>query len=176
MCTLSAMVLKATTAHLFHVGDARIYRPRGGVLTQLTQDHRIAVSEGRSYLGRALGVHAQLEVDYQNLQVEVGDVCVLATDGVYECVPDDVIAATIAAAPGPLDDAAKAIAHAAYAQGSGDNLTVQLLRVDQLAAQGPGVLAVIVVALLVALDHASSGRSQARTRAPSPAPGIHSAR
>ena len=141
VCTLSAMVLKATTAHLFHVGDARIYRLRDGVLTQLTQDHRIPVSEGRSYLGRALGVHAQLETDYQNLQIEAGDVFVLATDGVYEFAPDDVIAATIAAHADRLDAAAKAIADAAYAQGSADNLTVQLLRVEQLAAPAPGALA-----------------------------------
>src|SRR5262245_6132500 len=26
VCTLSAMVIKSTTAHLFHVGDSRIYR------------------------------------------------------------------------------------------------------------------------------------------------------
>src|SRR3984885_8867589 len=26
VCTLSAMIIKATTAHIFHVGDCRIYR------------------------------------------------------------------------------------------------------------------------------------------------------
>ena len=29
VCTLSAMVIKSTTAHLFHVGDSRIYRVAG---------------------------------------------------------------------------------------------------------------------------------------------------
>jgi hypothetical protein len=29
VCTFSGMVIKSTTAHLFHVGDARIYRLRG---------------------------------------------------------------------------------------------------------------------------------------------------
>lgn len=29
VCTFSAVVIKSTTAHLFHVGDARIYRLRG---------------------------------------------------------------------------------------------------------------------------------------------------
>ena len=28
VCTLSAMVIKSTTAHLFHIGDSRIYRAR----------------------------------------------------------------------------------------------------------------------------------------------------
>ena len=38
----------------------------------------------QSYLGRALGVNPQIEIDYQMLPLEQGDVFVLATDGVYE--------------------------------------------------------------------------------------------
>src|SRR5204862_4566985 len=41
VCTLSGLVLKGTTAHLFHVGDTRVYRlqggPQGDALEQLTQ-------------------------------------------------------------------------------------------------------------------------------------------
>ena len=44
VCTLSAMVIKSTTAHLFHVGDSRIYRVVGNALEQLTEDHRIVIS------------------------------------------------------------------------------------------------------------------------------------
>ena len=50
VCTLSALVLKSTTAHLFHAGDARIYRLRDGALEQLTHDHRVHVSSEQSYL------------------------------------------------------------------------------------------------------------------------------
>ena len=50
VCTLSALVLKSTTAHLFHAGDARIYRLRDGNFEQLTHDHRIHVSSEQSYL------------------------------------------------------------------------------------------------------------------------------
>ena len=63
------LVLKSTTAHLFHVGDARIYRLQGGgTLEQLTQDHRVRVSQEQSYLSRALGFNAQLEIDYHALR------------------------------------------------------------------------------------------------------------
>lgn len=140
VCTLSAMVIKSTTAHIFHVGDARIYRLRGDALEQLTSDHRIPLSAERSYLGRALGVQAQLEIDYQSLQVDAGDLFVFATDGVHEFVEPDFIVATVRASGARLDDAAKAIAEHAYAQGSGDNLTVQLLRIDRLPPQAPGEL------------------------------------
>ena len=78
------MVIKSTTAHLFHIGDSRIYRLSGNTLEQLTNDHRIVISSQQSYLGRALGVNPQIEIDYQMLRLEPGDVFVLATDGVYE--------------------------------------------------------------------------------------------
>ena len=64
VCTLSAMVIKSTTAHIFHVGDARIYRLAGNALEQLTEDHRVVISSEQSYLGRALGVNPQIEIDY----------------------------------------------------------------------------------------------------------------
>ena len=54
VCTLSALIVKSTTAHLFHVGDSRIYRLRDGSLEQLTEDHRLWISREKSYLGRAL--------------------------------------------------------------------------------------------------------------------------
>ena len=86
VCTLSAMVIKSAAAHIFHVGDSRIYRVNGNALEQLTNDHRVIISSEQSYLSRALGVNPQIEIDYQMLQVEKGDVFVLATDGVYEHV------------------------------------------------------------------------------------------
>src|SRR4029077_4167121 len=73
VCTLSAMVIKSTTAHIFHVGDCRIYRIFGNSLEQLTYDHRVVISSAQSYLGRALGVNPQVEIDYQTLKVEKGD-------------------------------------------------------------------------------------------------------
>src|SRR6187549_3055427 len=32
VCTLSALVIKSATAHVFHIGDSRIYRLNGGAL------------------------------------------------------------------------------------------------------------------------------------------------
>lgn len=132
VCTFSALVIKSATAHLFHVGDARIYRLRDGTLEQLTEDHRYWLSREHSYLARALGINQQLEIDYRNLPVEAGDVFVLATDGVYEHVAPQFVVDTIHAAWDDLDTAAQAIVAMALAQGSGDNLTLQIARVDAL--------------------------------------------
>src|SRR4029079_10177820 len=83
VCTFSAMVLKTSTAHLFHAGDARIYRLERAHLQQLTEDHRLRISDETSYLSRALGASERLELDYRAIPVEPGDLFVFATDGVY---------------------------------------------------------------------------------------------
>ena len=130
VCTFSAVVLKSTTAHLFHVGDTRIYRLRGVDLEPLTRDHRVWVGEGKSYLSRALGIGPQLEIDYQALAVEAGDLFLLATDGVYEFVEGRAMQRCIGEHAGDLQQAAQAIVEQALANGSDDNLTLQLVRVD----------------------------------------------
>jgi serine/threonine protein phosphatase PrpC len=84
VCTFSGIIIKSRTAHLFHVGDARIYRLRGAALEQLTEDHRVRVSSVQSYLARAMGMDRKVEVDYQAIPLEEGELLVLATDGVYE--------------------------------------------------------------------------------------------
>ncbi len=132
VCTLSAIVIKSTTAHLFHVGDSRIYRVSGNALEQLTDDHRVVISSEQNYLSRALGINPQIEIDYQALPVEEGDVFLLATDGVYEHVTPRSIAAAINDNAGDLDEAAKTIVDQAYLQGSPDNLTIQIIRIDEL--------------------------------------------
>jgi serine/threonine protein kinase len=135
VCTFSAMVIKSTTAHLFHVGDTRIYRLRDNTLEQLTEDHRYWVSREKSYLGRALGINQQLEIDYQTLPVEQGDIFVLATDGVYEHTASQFIIDTLNQHVHDLEAAAKVIVDEAYAQGSGDNLTIQILHILSLPSQ-----------------------------------------
>ncbi len=132
VCTFSALVLKSTTAHVFHVGDTRVYRLRGDALEQLTEDHRVWVSSQQSHLARALGIDRKVEVDYVALPLEPGDVFLLATDGVYEHADADFIVAAIRGCAGDLDQAAKAIVEEAYRRGSPDNLTVQIVRIDSL--------------------------------------------
>jgi serine/threonine protein phosphatase PrpC len=138
VCTLSAMVIKSTTAHIFHIGDARIYRVAGYGLEQLTEDHRIVVSSQQSYLGRALGVNPQIEIDYRVVTVEKGDLFVLTTDGVYEHVAGRFIAETIYGGADDMDAAAAAIVDEAKRQGSPDNLTVQIVRIDELPGSEGG--------------------------------------
>jgi serine/threonine protein phosphatase PrpC len=136
VCTLSALVLKAHRAHVFHVGDARVYRLQGGALEQLTTDHRVQVSSQQSYLARAMGFNARLDIDYQALPLEAGDVFVLATDGVHGHVDAAAMAQAIATHRHDLDHAAREIVRLAFEHGSPDNLTVQIVAVDAIAEHG----------------------------------------
>jgi serine/threonine protein phosphatase PrpC len=135
VCTMSALVLKSHTAHLFHAGDARVYRLREGLLEQLTHDHRVHVSSEQSYLSRALGIQSHLDIDYQSLRMEQGDVYLFATDGVYEFLNARLMVEAIREHAGDLDAAAQRIAREALDRGSDDNLTTLVVRVDALPAQ-----------------------------------------
>ncbi len=132
VCTFSAMVLRSSTAYIFHAGDTRIYRLRDGVLEQLTQDHRLWVSRDKSYLSRALGMDSQIRMDYTSFQVEREDVFLFMSDGVYEFVTDAFMVETVKENWGYFDLVAKIIADKAYDAGSDDNITIQVVRVDNL--------------------------------------------
>ena len=130
--TFSALVLKSTTAHIFHIGDTRIWRLRDATLEPLTQDHHHWASQERVYLNRALGIDPHLDIDYRSLAVEVGDGFLFTTDGVHEYVPPLEIKRLIGANGDNLDAACRALTAAARAAGSPDNLTCQVLRIDEL--------------------------------------------
>ena len=89
------------------------------------------VAEGQSYLSRAVGFNPQIEIDYQSLQVSKGDVFLLATDGVYERVDAAFLVQTIEQAT-DLGTAASRIVQEALQRGSPDNLTVQIVVIDEL--------------------------------------------
>ena len=135
VCTFSTLIIKSTTAYLFHVGDTRIYHLQGQTLEQLTEDHRVAVSEHKSYLSRALGIDPHLDIDHQTVPLKEGDIFILATDGVYEFASAASIVSHIHAHSDNLDHAAESIVQEAISQGSDDNLSIQIVRIDKLPQQ-----------------------------------------
>jgi serine/threonine protein kinase len=77
-------------------------------------------------------VNQQVEIDYRALPVEKGDTFILVTDGIYEHVSARFIADTINGNAHDFDSAARTIGEEALRQGSRDNLTVQVVRIDEL--------------------------------------------
>jgi len=133
--TFSGLVIKSNTAHIFHVGDSRIYLLREGNFEQLTTDHRIRIDDDKEYLGRAFGVDYRLDIDYKPLTVEEGDLFLLTTDGIHDVITDRDLRTILATSSTDLATLSESIARQALENGSLDNVSCQLLRIEQLPTQ-----------------------------------------
>ena len=131
LSTHSSIVLSSNTAHIFHIGDSRIYRLRGGTLEQMTNDHSTQISKNTTYLSRAMGLNLNPKVDFKEFGLEVADTFLMSTDGVHEWLRDEQLTQFVEGHDS-LDEAASAIVDAALAAGSNDNVTCLLVRVDEV--------------------------------------------
>lgn len=127
--TLTGAILKAGTLHVFHIGDSRLCLVRNATFEQLTSDHRSEGRRSKNVLFRAMGSQAQLEIEYQAYPLSNGDVLLFTTDGVHDYLPSTRLAELLARS-GSLQDIAQSIAQEAIANGSPDNVTCQVVRVD----------------------------------------------
>jgi protein phosphatase len=131
VCTFSALILKQNRAHLFHVGDSRIYRIQAQGMEQLTIDHRVCLSSTEHYLSRALGVDYRIEIDYQQIECCEDDIFVLMTDGLYEFIDLKLLSEMLQQGQN-LELTAKTLVELALQRGSDDNLTIQIIKIEQL--------------------------------------------
>src|SRR5262249_25755297 len=123
-------------AHLLHVGDTRAYRLSGDRLTCLTTDHVRHDGRGRSHtLNRALGVEAEVRLDYAAQPVALHDRFLLCSDGVHGFLSDESIAHILRERSAP-EDTAGALVTAALQSGSNDNCTALVLDVVALPTAG----------------------------------------
>lgn len=127
------VVLKSNTAHVFHAGDCRIYLLRQQRLEQITQDHRYYRSKTQHHLTRALGIDSHLEVDYQPLAVEKGDMLLLTTDGVHDVLSIQDMGGMLQRSDcTELEALAAHLVDKALEAGSDDNVTCLLMAVDSV--------------------------------------------
>lgn len=132
VCTFSAMVFKHRKAHVFHAGDTRVYRFNEQGIEQLTHDHRLWVNQQESYLSRALGMQAHCDFEYRTLPLHCDDIYLICTDGVYEYLDSEQIIQVLKTHRNDLDSATKILVDLAYQAGSQDNLSIQIVRIDDL--------------------------------------------
>ena len=117
------------------MGDTRVYRLRNNNIEQLTKDHRVYISKDKSYLSRAMGMDSNLNMDYETASVEINDIFFLMSDGIYEFVSNEMLTKIVNENINDLQIAAKMISDLAYENQSDDNLTIQILKVDNLAVK-----------------------------------------
>ncbi|HYV15201.1 MAG TPA: Stp1/IreP family PP2C-type Ser/Thr phosphatase [Conexibacter sp.] len=148
--TLTAAYVDADEIALAHVGDSRAYLLRDGELTRLTRDHTLVdelVRRGklteeeaaehpqRSIITRALGPEPDVEVDTLTYGAQSGDVVLLCSDGLTSMIGEPEVAAILRDADG-LPAAGRALVDAANDAGGRDNITVVLLRLEDVGAGG----------------------------------------
>lgn len=127
--TLTAFVLRGGRYHVAHVGDSRAYLLRDGELCRLTEDHTWEHPELSNVLRRAIGLDAQLAVDYDDGELAAGDRFVLVTDGVWGTLGDGGIIEILKRHPG-AEDAADVLTLEALARGATDNCTALVANVE----------------------------------------------
>lgn len=144
--TLTAMYVGAEGVTVAHVGDSRAYCLRDGELIRLTDDHSLVdelIRQGRltpeeaeehpqrSIITRALGPEASVEVDTRAFEARPGDVYMLCSDGLTSMVGERELS-RIMGSRQRLHDVGEALIAAANAAGGRDNVTVVLLRVEEV--------------------------------------------
>jgi len=126
-CTFTAIVLRGRIAHVLHVGDSRAYRLRGERIARLTTDHSRPGGPS-NLLYRALGMEAEVRLDYSDQPVALHDRFLLCSDGVHGILTDETIADILRVRSAP-DDTARALVAAAIEAGGTDNATALVLDV-----------------------------------------------
>lgn len=143
-----AVLVQQGELHIAHVGDSRAYRWRDGKLRRLTRDHSYVnqlVDEGglseeeaerhpeKNAITRALGVAEDVDVTVSSDRIADGDVLLLCSDGLTDCVSErrinEAIDEAIDRAQGTLrlDWLAGELVRLANRGGGTDNITVLLV-------------------------------------------------
>jgi len=137
LTTLSAIVCKSSTAHIFHVGDCRISRLQNNVFETLTREHNHSSGGANTVLTRAMGADNRLDVDYKQVPMINDDIFILSSDGVFNHLTDKYIKSEISKllniehTRGDLEKLSKKLVDKAIAQGSEDNATCLLIKIEK---------------------------------------------
>ena len=131
-----------------NVGDSRLYILKEGELEQITEDHSLvatlerqgrltraeaAVHPQRNIVTRALGIDSKVMVDSWEIVPVSGDRYLLCSDGLFNEVDDNRIAATLRKLADPIE-AANELVRLANEAGGRDNITCVV--VDVLGRRG----------------------------------------
>ncbi len=145
--TLCILFIQGGKAHIGHVGDSRIYRWKSHKLEQITEDHTLlnelidlqvfsqdeeASSSFRHVLTKAVGTHSSVEPTLAELEIQKNDIFLLCSDGLTNYVSNQEISLIFKAALS-IQQAAHALISLAKKHGGGDNITVLIVKIEDLA-------------------------------------------
>lgn len=145
--TLDVGVVVGNELFVAHIGDSRVYLIRDGHTRQLTDDHTVAaqmnregvltdveaaVSPLRSVLSNAVGCTPDISVDHVHLVLRPGDRVLMCTDGLYEYIEGQDLAAL--AGQQELESDIETLMSHAHDGGGHDNITGVLIEAREPAA------------------------------------------
>lgn len=139
--TCTALVAVGSVIYYAHVGDSRAYLIRKDKVWQITEDHTYVqelVRKGeitekeaenhpkRNILTNAMGTKTDIRVDTGKFRMsyEPGDKLLLCSDGLYEYIKDEEMAAVLSEQE--LPEAAEYLIQETKRRGAHDNITVVL--------------------------------------------------
>ena len=140
--TVVVLFISKETYHVFWAGDSRCYLLRSANLIQLSRDHSqinemilqglISESDAENHelsnvITRAIGVDADIEVDYIFGRCSPGDIYLLCTDGLNKEIPDREIGDYLL--NNNVYEANRALLHSTLVSGAKDNVTSILVSI-----------------------------------------------
>ncbi len=146
--TVVALALEKNMMSVAHVGDSRAYKIEERGLTPLTRDHswvneiqqtqnltpeEAASVVGKNVITRALGVRANVDVDYRLMQVNPGDKFLICSDGLCGYADDDEIFMAIRRVRDDLEKVVDNLIQLANDRGGADNVTVVAIEVVEVS-------------------------------------------
>lgn len=157
--TIVAAIFYGDRVTAAHVGDSRMYRLRGDLLTHVTEDHSLIQEQVRrglltpddarnssikNLVTRALGVEPDVEPDIVEDITQAGDIYLMCSDGLTDVVPDEAIRLTITQNSNDLRKAAAQLVQLANDAGGPDNISIILIRTQKQFHRKKGLLSRIL--------------------------------
>lgn len=145
--TLVAALVVGMQAFVINVGDSRAYVIRGSLMKKISKDHSLVQSlidakqlteaevrthPQRNIITRSMGEKANTMIDSFTEPLEVGDVLLLCSDGLWEMIQDETVRQTVLGAADP-QTAARQLIDLANKNGGDDNITCVLVRIQDTA-------------------------------------------
>jgi len=140
--TVVAVVVIKGVAYFAHAGDSLAYYYSNDQLSQVTTDHSVVQTllesgqltqdeaknhPNKNIITRALGVASYIDVDFETLDVSEGDTVLLCTDGLTNCIDDELI--KLASTDNDFSSLAERLVELANQNGGNDNITVVAVKI-----------------------------------------------
>ncbi len=140
--TVVVVVIIKGVAYFAHAGDSRAYYFLNNQLSQITTDHSVVQTllesgqltedeaknhPNKNIITRALGVASYIDVDFETIDVLEGDTVLLCTDGLTNCIDDELI--KLALTDNDFSSLAERLVDLANQNGGNDNITVVAVKI-----------------------------------------------